>query len=416
MRLRTELAAGLALLLVLGAGAALLGSRRARVEDDDARRSTFLAKPQGARGWAEALERLGVRVERWRRRAPDAARLPDRPRSVFAVIDPSLELDAYDARLLTGWAQAAPGRDLLLVGAGAEAAMRCYGYAIVPLRDSSPVGVAGTGAAARGGVRRAYTRHVLVAETVGIADSGALGGEADFSRERCGTPSVMQARVLAQTGTRRPAALRLAVAGDGSTAPHAVTLVADGRLFTNRALRTTTAGELALGLVAGRYDRVVVDEYHHGFRAGGSFAAALLAWSTSSPWGWALWQLAVVAVVALAAAGVRFGPARAGIERKRRSPLEHVEALATALAARQGHDVAVRLLVRGLRRRLGQPPAAAGSERAWLATLDDVVRGPRARAAVTELQSLTSSPQPAAGVLRAAQAVEDVWQDLRPSA
>jgi len=42
---------------------------------------------------------------------------------------------------------------------------------------------------------------------------------------------------------------------DGRTA----TLVADGRLFTNRALRETAAGPFVLGLVAPRYRRVVVD-------------------------------------------------------------------------------------------------------------------------------------------------------------
>ena len=49
----------------------------------------------------------------------------------------------------------------------------------------------------------------------------------------------------------------------------AVTLVADDRLFRNRTLRRTSAGELVLGLVAPRYRRVVVDEFHHGYQARG---------------------------------------------------------------------------------------------------------------------------------------------------
>ena len=112
-----------------------------------------------------------------------------------------------------------------------------------------------------------------------------------------------------------------------------------------------------------------------------------LDWSTRSPWGWVVWQLAAVGVIALLASGVRFGPVRRAIERRRRSPLEHVRALATALAAARGHDVAVRLMVQGLRRRLsrGGRPARARPGR--------LAREPRALGADARgreaLQSLT---------------------------
>ncbi|MGH7590675.1 MAG: hypothetical protein ACREL2_04495, partial [Gemmatimonadales bacterium] len=54
------------------------------------------------------------------------------------------------------------------------------------------------------------------------------------------------------------------------------------------------------------------------------------------------------------------------------------------------------------------------SVEAWLAQLAGRVRSPRARTAVQELQSLIDPPQPADAVLRAAYAVEDVWQELKP--
>ncbi|MBA2627848.1 MAG: hypothetical protein H0U85_07530, partial [Gemmatimonadales bacterium] len=50
----------------------------------------------------------------------------------------------------------------------------------------------------------------------------------------------------------------------------------------------------------------------------------------------------------------------------------------------------------------------------WLAELASNVRTPRGRAAVMTLQSLTRGPQPAGAVLQAANAVEDVWEDLQP--
>jgi hypothetical protein len=170
-----------------------------------------------------------------------------------------------------------------------------------------------------------------------------------------------------------------------------------------------------LGWVAGRYDRVIFDEYHHGFGASGSLAGSVVGSSARTPWGWAVWQAAAVGVLALLFGAIRFGPARSGIERRRRSPLEHVRALARALSAARGHDVAIAALVRGLRRRV-VPPAirARGDAAGWLRQLDGSLLSPRGREALGELRSLTRPGQPSSGVLRAANAVEDLWEELRP--
>jgi hypothetical protein len=216
---------------------------------------------------------------------------------------------------------------------------------------------------------------------------------------------------LMQTVGDQPVVLRLRYPGG-----RAVTLVADDRLFRNRALRRTAAGTFVLGLVAPRYRRMLVDEYHHGYQASGSLAGAALAWSTRSPWGWIVWQLAAVGVLALIASGVRFGPVRSAIERRRRSPMEHVRALATALAAARGHDVAVRLMVQGLRRRLsrgGRPPPA--NLDAWLEGLRPTVRSPRGLEALDSLAGMIRRPPDAESVLVAANAVETLWEELKPS-
>jgi hypothetical protein len=194
-----------------------------------------------------------------------------------------------------------------------------------------------------------------------------------------------------------------------------VILVADEELFRNRALRFTDAGPFALGLFAGQYDRVIFEEYHHGFGPSGSLAAATMAWSRRSPWGWLIWQGAVVGLLALLFGAIRFGPALAGIPRTRRSPLEHVRALATALAAARGHDEAIGAMVRGLRRRLAPTSPRAGADwRGWLAGLRRQPLGLRARDALDQLDTLTRPGQPSSSVLRVANAVEDVWEDLRP--
>jgi hypothetical protein len=230
----------------------------------------------------------------------------------------------------------------------------------------------------------------------------------------CDTPSTLRADTLLRTIGGRVVALRLEISGG-----RAVTLVADDLLFSNRALRSSSAGPFALRLVAGRYGRIVFDEYHQGYGPSGSLAGALLDWSTRSPWGWAGWQLAAVGLLGLAAAGVRFGPVRPSPERRRRSSLEHVRALATVLSAARGHDLAVRLMLQGLRRRLSRHPHAGeaglrADPRPWSSDLARRARSARARAALESLCALTERPQSGEGVLHAANAVEDVWEDLKP--
>ena len=209
----------------------------------------------------------------------------------------------------------------------------------------------------------------------------------------------------------RPVALRL----QRADLDRRIILAADEELFRNRALRRTDAGPIILGLFVDHYDRVVFEEYHHGFGASGSLLAAVLAWSLGTPWGWAVWQAVLVGLLGLFFGAFRFGPARTAIVRSRRSALEHVRALARALSAARGHDVAIGALIRGLRRRV-VPPAIRGRGDAvvWLRKLDRSLLGPRGREALATLESLTTPGQPSTAVLRAANAVEDLWEELRP--
>jgi hypothetical protein len=236
-------------------------------------------------------------------------------------------------------------------------------------------------------------------------------GEEEGGVVTCTLPVALTVDTLLRTVGGQPVVVR-ATFDDART----VTLVADDRLFANRALRETAAGPFALGLIVPRYRRVVVDEYHHGFDASRSLSGATWDWTLRTPWGWAMLQLAAVGVLALLAAGVRFGPIRTGIERRRRSPLEHVRALATALAAARGHDVAVGLIVQGLRRRLSRAgrPGRAGLH-AWLTELDGAVTTPRGREALATLRQVTDRPASADDVLHAADAVETLWQELTPT-
>ena len=395
---RAELFAGMALLTALGIAAAVLGGRRAKVSDDDARRSTYLAGPSGARGYAEALGRLGVEVIRHRRSVEWLDSLASDSGTVVVLLEPSRRISTGEARHL-----AALPADLLVAGVAADPVTTCLGYRVRRREETRVLPPAGT-TGQFPAVRAELVRHL--ARTV--TDSSQREDGRDVS---CEVPEPAAVDTLLRTSAGRPVALSLRYPGG-----RRVTMVADSRLFRNRALRETAAGPFTVGLVVPRYRRALVDELHHGYEISGSLAGATLDWSLHTPWGWAVWQLAGVGVLALLASGVRFGPPRTVISRRRRSPLEHVRALATALAAARGHHTAARLMVQGLRRRLSRAGTLPHRDLdAWLDGLAPSLRSERGRAAHAELVTLTRRPAGTDAVLRAATAVETLWEELKPT-
>lgn len=406
MRPRSEVIAGIAALAALLVLAAALGQRRNSAAQLDRRPSTFLPGPMGARALAEGLQRLGIEVKRTRaglgRLALDSG--PAGPQ-VLALISPTIPLAHREVRRVLDWSEDAAGGDLLLAGPGAEPVMRCFGFTL-DWRGPDSVAVAPPGVPATASWPRVsglLARHTEAT----VTDSSRLN---DAAETECTIPAFVSAETLLVAAGHRVSALRLTREDDGRR----ITLLSDAGLLRNRALRETDAGPFALGLFAGRYTRAIFAEAEHGFGEGGSLAGATLEWSHRSPLGWAGWQLAVVGLLSVLAGAVRFGPVRHVIVRRRRSPLEHVRALATALSAARGHDVAIAAMIRGLRRRLNPTTRTKADVRPWLAQLAAHVRTPRARSAVQSLEQLTRPGQPAASVLTAANAVEDVWEELSP--
>ncbi|HET7025442.1 MAG TPA: DUF4350 domain-containing protein [Gemmatimonadales bacterium] len=408
MRPRAELGLALALGAIAAAGLAVHAFTTPGARALDRRRSTYLTGPTGARAWVDALDRLGVATERWRRPVEALpVRYPPHQIPLFAALEPAVPLTFLEALQLERWSRQTG--DLLLAGPGTDAAMRCFGWKVTPVEVRGAA--ADLKAAGRvGGVTVSLTQvHAVLTPTHPDTTDGP-SSSADLGVLRCRSPKPLGVDTLLRTPSGQPVALQVRV--DSATR---ITLVADGLLFANEALRRSDAGEFSLALVVPRYRTVLVDEYHQGYGSDGGLTGAVLAWSVGSPWGWGAWQLVAVGLLALLAAAVRFGPVLPSKEPERRSPMEHVHALATSLGAARGHDVAARLMVQGLRRRLaGEHRPQRRSVEGWLAQLADRVRSPRARAAVKELQSLIDPPQPADAVLRAAYAVEDVWQELKP--
>jgi hypothetical protein len=402
MRPRTEVAIGLGALIVLVGLGAALGQRENRPEQQDPRASSFLPGPRGARGLAEALTRLGVRVERYRRSARQLrVSREGAGRSVLVLLDPVVRLSPGEVGEILAWQDSSWGGDLLLAGPLTAGVMRCFGFQ-PDVRGFDSVSIRAPGQWPRVSAVLAATIDTQV------VDSSRVG---DIGRWTCSVPPIIRVDTLLSSTTGRVVTLRL-VRGDRD---RHVLLLADATLLRNRAVRETSAGPWALELLAGSYRRVIFDEAHQGYETGGSLAGATLDWSKRSPWGWAAWQLAFAGLVGLGFGAVRFGPIRSVIQRRRRSPLEHVRALATALAAARGHDVAIGAVVQGLRRRL-LPAGQRGRTdwKVWVDRLAPNLRSQRAREAAATLQSLTRPGQPPESVLQAANAVEDVWQELRP--
>lgn len=396
----------LALLLFLVVAVAVLGLNARAGADSNLPLppSTYLSGPEGASGLAEALERMGVRVDRWRRSYRMLGGIDTlSPAPLFVVLGP-LGLDPTEAQALRD--RARDRGPVLVAGPGATTVMRCFGWSAISRgQDSIAVRVPGAPTSPSAG----WVHAVLVTSQ---RDTVVVDRETKYAGVLKGPcrAKVIAVDTLLETAGRRPVLVRIQAASG-----YPVYLLSDPELVSNAVLRRSDAGPGLLRLFASAGAGVRFDEYHHGFDERGDLLGAVIAWSGRSPWGWGAWQLVVVGLLALLAAMPRSGPIHQAITRTRRSPLEHVRALATALRSARGHDVAVELLVRGLRRRLsrtgrpGREPVAA-----WLAHLQDRVRTPRARAAAARLGALTRPGRSAVDVLAAANAVEDVWQELRP--
>jgi hypothetical protein len=417
MRVRTDVLLILLLALAVGLGVLLntIGARPNR-EPQDTRTSTFVTNPDGSQAIYETLAELGVPVKR-RRTALFSLADERTPTAVLAVIAPRDELLPEELAEVVRYV--AQGGTVVAAGEGGGITA-CAGFES-PRADSGWVSDGRFGRSgrqyrvhARSGYDLPATRRVLV----------PWKPPEDFPRAAlryrrmagCDSLAVATADTLVATLDGRAVALDLRYARHAGGLAGRMILVAEPSYFRNRAWRETEVAYLLVPLLVPRQRGAVVwDEYHQGFEQGSGTNAAIADWLRRSPAGWALLQIGAVVLVALAVRAVRFGPALAVVERRRRSPLEHVDALAAGLEGAGGAATAVDLVVSGLRRRLsrtGQP--LTGDVAPWLSTLELALPTPRGRAAARELQRLRREPGGPERLLAAAQAVEDVWQDLRP--
>jgi hypothetical protein len=200
-----------------------------------------------------------------------------------------------------------------------------------------------------------------------------------------------------------------------------VVAVADAALLTNSALRTcwAAAGPVALQMLAwvapapvggrGRGTLVFLQGRRDVADGGGpSVLGAVRRALTEVPAGRALAQALGAALVLLAALGARALPPLPAARIERRSPREHVGALAGAYRQARATRLVARRLARGLRRRHGgttgraagdaarRPVAAPADEAAFLASV--AARHPALASDAEQLAAATRTPVPPAAL------------------
>ncbi len=405
-----RLEVGLVLLLALAVAFAVWAGKRSGggTPDFDFRASAFLSGPRGSRALYDVLVRLRIPVERRRTPLFDLAQDPRHRPAVLAVLDPPLDLEAAELAQVARFVRA--GGAVVAAGSGGGIT-RCVGWRTANATrfvasDSFPV------QPPQPGLDLPPVADYLKPAGTG-PDAAARrrfrGGEVE--ENECETLLAVAQDTLLRLVDGRPVALRLRYAGGGS-----VTLVADAGYFRNRTWRATDVPEFLVPLLLpARRGRVAWDEYHQGFGKERSLGGALVGWLAATPGGWAVLQLVAVLLAGLAVAAVRFGPARPVLERRRRSPLEHLEALAAGLEGAVGVETSIGLTVSGLRRRLGRTGVMhLDEQRSWLAALELALPTTAGRNAVRRLQRIINQPGGPERALAAAQAVEDVWEELRP--
>ena len=357
----------LSLLAIIVALSVVFSRERISGRQGDPRLSSYSAEPLGARLFYELAGRLGWQTSRLTR-----ATLPSDSNAVLAVLDPTVTLRQSEAGAILQHVRRG-GALFLVLGQGTDALADSLRL------DTDPNGSAVESRA--GAVRecteaKRFTRDEL---WFGPARLLALRGR---GIETPGAQNLVYVRSFRRRdqGRMRPSVIGMPY-GAGR-----IVVAADPDVLRNDALRNCTYGldvaavraleYLQNGPQSGpvRRRQLVFDEYHLGRGQRTGVSGAVQTYLGDTPSGHLVLQLCASGLLLLLAAAPRVLPARDDQRIERRSPLEHVDALARAYLQVGATRTATLRLVRGLRRRVDRGTVrgrAVDREEAFLARVAD---------------------------------------------
>lgn len=333
----------IALLALLVALTALFARTPVTGRSGDQRLSTSSADPLGAKLLYELSERLGWKVARDNRGA-----VPTTATTIYSVLDPVVPITAEEASAMLSHVRRG-GAMLLVLGPGT-----------LPLGDSLKLTVDRQGDD--------------VALNVGAVRPCANANRPRFTREALWFGNArmlaLQGRGLATPGLQRLVVLenRPTVVTDGPRSAMVampfgagrLVVAADPDVFRNDALRECRFGLDVASVRALEYlstggpsprRAISFDEFHQS-RTRFGMSGAVERFLNDTPPGRAVLQLTLAALLLLIASAPRVLPPRELSPIERRSPLEHVDALARAYLQVGASRTSAQHLVRGLRRRM----------------------------------------------------------------
>lgn len=367
--------------------------------------TTHAAAHGGAMGLYQAADRLGWEVERLER----PMRHGTDSSAVYAVLDAPEPLTSSDVSTLLG--AVSRGAGLLAVLSRNSALGDSLGVNVTRSRKELPVTLAGPLASARRSQQATPDEtRMPEANTVLRFEGSRRDIERLLELPGAVDSSDVTTRDPADT-SRAPAVAAALPYGRGR-----VVVVSDASILRNIELRDTHSGVIAIRLLEAAtppgVERLVFDEYHFGYGQRSTFAGLVWRALFGTRLGRLTVTVAVAALVLLLAVAPRAirPPPRATIER--RSPLEHVGALARAYQTIGASQTAMRRLVRGLRRR-HTPAASSVPDEEYLEAL--AARDPLLTSDVETVLHALRKPVTPAELSEAARVLERVEHTVYPS-
>ena len=304
--------------------------------------TTYSVAPNGARGFHDIADRLGWTVERklepFRELADSAV--------VYAVLLPPIDLTSREAGLVLDGVRAGAG--LIIIPRDDSPMADSLGLRPSPWSSALSTGF-------EHGDSTATNPQWMPRESAPGSESWAplydfeVHRTLEFTRPMPPeTVTFLEARKLEDSTMR-------AVVLGRDFGRGRVVAIADPSILLNDTMRDSGFAQLPVRLLEWVSPRpgapLIFTEYHQGFGRHASLTRTLLRGFVETPIGRALGALAIAALLLLLSAAYRPLPPRARPRIERRSPLEHVTALARAYEQVGATRTTVRNLLRGLRRR-----------------------------------------------------------------